>query len=60
MRGQEETKMTDLEKKLFEMLDDILDGIVYFEDLVRMTGLSENRCQQILHDYYEMKTRKDG
>lgn len=55
--------MTDLEKNLFEMLDDILDGIVYTEDLVRMTGLSEERCEEILTDYYYYKiklSRKDG
>lgn len=49
--------MTDLEKKLFEMLDDILDGTVYAEDLVRITGLSKDRCQEILEDYW--KVRKD-
>lgn len=46
--------MTELEKKLFEMLDDILDGIVYAEDLERMTGLSKERCEEILNTYYSM------
>ena len=53
--------MTELEKKLFEMLDDILDGIVFAQDLVRITGLSEERSEEIISDYYEIKyNRKDG
>lgn len=47
--------MTELEKKLFEMLDDILDGIIFPEDLVRITGLPLERCEEILNTYYAIK-----
>lgn len=47
--------MTDLEKKLFEMLHDILDGVVYPEDLRYTTGLSLERCEEILNTYYSMR-----
>ncbi len=48
--------MTDLEKKLFEMLRDILDGVVYPEDLRYTTpGLPLERCEEIFNTYYSMR-----
>jgi len=47
--------MTDLEKQLFAMLVSILDGMVYAEDLQRMTGLSKKRCEEIINDYWKLK-----
>ena len=37
------------------MLDDILDGTIYAEDLVRITCLPLERRQEILNTYYSMR-----
>lgn len=49
--------MTDLEKKLFLMLDDLLDGLNSPKDLVYLTGLSKERCEEIINEYWKIKEK---
>ena len=50
-------QMTDLEKKLFLMLDDLLDGLNSPKDLVSLTGLSKERCEEIINEYWKIKEK---
>jgi len=57
MKAHTEKQMTDLEKKLFLMLDDLLDGLYCANDLVRITGLSKERCEEIINEYWKIKEK---
>lgn len=46
--------MTETELELAQALNDLLDGIVYAEDIVRATGMSLIRAEQILTTYYKV------
>ena len=42
------------------LLDAILDGIVYGEDLARFTGIDAAICDIIINDYYKLKAIKEN
>ena len=33
---------------------DILDGVVHWQEIARMTGLSQERCEELLNFYREI------
>lgn len=54
--------MNDKEKFLWAMrlLDTILDGVIYGEDLARWTGLDESTCDTIIADYYKLSATRNA
>lgn len=54
--------MSDKENFLWAMrlLDAILDGVVYGEDLARFTGIDESICDIIISDYYKLSTIRNA
>lgn len=54
--------MNDTENFLWAMrlLDAILDGVVYGEDLARFTGIDESTCDTIISDYYKLSTIRNA
>lgn len=60
--GKGERNVSDKEKFLLAMrlLDAILDGVVYGEDLARWTGLDESTCDTIIADYYKLSATRNA
>lgn len=54
------SQMTDKDKfqAAMEILDAILDGMVYAQDLVRITGMSEDACAHFLNVYYTLRAER--
>ena len=54
--------MNDKEKFLWAMrlLDTILDGVIYGEDLARFTGIDESICDIIIADYYKLSATRNA
>ena len=46
-------EQTEHVKNLEKILDLLLDGILYGDDLIRFTGLDQNTCDWILNYYYK-------
>jgi len=57
-----ERNVGDKENFLWAMrlLDAILDGVVYGEDLARFTGIDESICDIIISDYYKLSTIRNA